>query len=86
MDSTADRQRPILIASFALELMIERSLVSAAHAMDFRDQKTVSVLVVGTPRIIEFVTAIYGIDIREAGVSDGGLTDVHRHGFVVVDC
>ena len=49
MDSTADRQRPILIESFALELMIERSLVAAVHAMDYRDLKTVSGLEVGTP-------------------------------------
>ena len=50
MDSTADRQRPILIASFALELKIERSLVATAHALDKRDQKTVSAFEVGTPR------------------------------------
>ena len=49
MDFTADRQRPILIASFALELKIERSLVAAAHALDKRDQKTVSAFEVGTP-------------------------------------
>ena len=34
MDSTADRQRPILVESFALELNIERSLVAAAHTFD----------------------------------------------------
>ena len=39
-----------LIASFALELKIERSLVAAAHALDKRDQKTVSAFEVGTPR------------------------------------
>ena len=50
MDSTADRQRPILIASFALELKIERCLVAAAYALDKRDRKTVSALEVGTPR------------------------------------
>ena len=50
MDSTDDRQRPILIASFALELKIERSLVAAAHALDKRDRKTVSAFEVGTPR------------------------------------
>ena len=50
MDSTADRQRPMLIASYALELKIERSLVAAAHALDKRDQKTVSAFEVGTPR------------------------------------
>ena len=50
MDSTADRQRPILIASFALELKIERRLVSTAHALDKRDRKTVSAFEVGTPR------------------------------------
>ena len=36
--------------------------------------------------IFEFVTAIYWITIREVDVSDGGLSEVHRHGFVVVDC
>ena len=50
MDSTADRQRPILIVSFALELKNERSLVAAAHALDKRDRKTVSAFEVGTPR------------------------------------
>ena len=50
MDSTADRQRQILIASFALELKIERSLVAAAHALDKLDQKIVSAFEVGTPR------------------------------------
>ena len=50
MDSTADRQRPILIASFTLELMIERSLVAAAHALDKRDRKTVYTFEVDTPR------------------------------------
>ena len=50
MDSTADRQRPILIASFAFELKIERSLVAAAHALDKRDRKTVFALEVGTTR------------------------------------
>ena len=50
MDSTADRKRPILIASFALELKIEQSLVAAAHALDKRDRKTVTALEVGTPR------------------------------------
>ena len=42
--------RHILIASFALELKIERSLVAAAHALDKRDRKTVSAFDVGTPR------------------------------------
>ena len=50
MDSTADQQRTIVIASFALELKIERSLVAAAHAFDKRDRKPVSALEVGTPR------------------------------------
>ena len=50
MDSTADRQRPILKASFAFELKIERSLFTAAHALDKRDQKAVSALQVGTLR------------------------------------
>ena len=50
MDSTADRLRPILIASFALELKIERSVVAAAHTLDKRDRKTVPVLDMGTPR------------------------------------
>ena len=50
MDSTADRQRPILIESFAFELNIERSLVAAALALDKRDRKTVSAFEVGTPR------------------------------------
>ena len=50
MDSTTDRQRPILIASFPLELKIEQSLIAAAHALDKRDQKTVYALEVGTPR------------------------------------
>ena len=50
MDSTADLQRPILIASFALELKIERSLFAADHALDKRDRKTVSAFEVGTPR------------------------------------
>ena len=36
--------------------------------------------------IFKFVTAIYGITIREADVSVGGLPEVHRLGFVVVDC
>ena len=39
----------------------------------------------GYSEIFEFVTAIYGIAIREADVSDGGLPEVHRLGFVV-DC
>ena len=50
MDSTADRQRPILITSFALEMKIERRLVAAAHALDKRDKKPVSALEVGTLR------------------------------------
>ena len=50
MDSTADQQRPILAASFALELKIEQNLVAAAHALDERDKKAVSALEVGTPR------------------------------------
>ena len=36
--------------------------------------------------MFEFVTAIYGIAIREADVSDGGMPEVHRLGFAVVDC
>ena len=52
IDYTADRQRPILIASFALELRIKRSLVAAAYALDKRDRKTVSALEVGTPRYL----------------------------------
>ena len=62
MDSTADRQRPILIASlekkkkkkrrtreasFAWELKIEQSLVAAVHALDKRDRKSISLLEVG---------------------------------------
>ena len=54
MDSTADRQRPILVESFALELKIERRLVAAAHALDKRDRKTVSAFEVGTPRYSNF--------------------------------
>ena len=50
MDSTADRQRPILIASFAIELKIGRRLVAAAHALDKRDRKTVYAFELGTPR------------------------------------
>ena len=50
LDSTADRQRPILIASFALQLKIERCFVAAAHALDKRDRKTVSAFEVGTTR------------------------------------
>ena len=50
MDSTADRQRKILVASFAYESKIERSLVAAAHALNKQDRKTASALVVGTPR------------------------------------
>ena len=50
MDSKADRHRPILIASFALELKIERCLVVAANALDKRDQKIVSAFEMGTPR------------------------------------
>ena len=52
MDSTADRQRPILITSFAFELKIEQSLVAAAHALDKGDQKTVYAFEVGTPRYL----------------------------------
>ena len=40
----------------------------------------------GYSEILAFVTAIYGIAIREADVSDGGLPKVHRLGFVEVDC
>ena len=50
MDSTANRQRPILLASFAVELKIELSLVTAAHALDKRDLKTVYAFEVGTTR------------------------------------
>ena len=50
MNSAADRQRQILIASFAFELKIELSLVGAAHALDKGDRKTIYVLEVGTPR------------------------------------
>ena len=50
MDSTADQQKQILIASFALELKIERSFAAAAYALNKRDRKTVSALEVGIPR------------------------------------
>ena len=40
----------------------------------------------GYSEIFESVTAIYGIAIREADLSDGGLPEVNRLGFVVVDC
>ena len=50
MDATADRQGPILIASFAFELKIERGLVAAAHALDKRDRKTVFALEMGVTR------------------------------------
>ena len=50
MDSTADRQRPILVASFAFELKIERSLVASVYALDKRHRKTVYVMEVCTPR------------------------------------
>ena len=40
----------------------------------------------GYSKIFKFVTAIYGIAVREADVSDGGLPEVNRLGFVVVDC
>ena len=50
MEFTGDQQRSILIASFAFELKIEQSLVVAAHALDKRDKKNVSALVVGTTR------------------------------------
>ena len=87
MDSTADRQRPVLIASFALEFKIEQSLVAAAHgAMDKQDRKTVSAWRWVFRHILEFVTAIYGIVIREADMSDGGLPEMHHLMFVVVDC
>ena len=36
--------------------------------------------------VFKFVTAIHRIAIREADVSDGGLPEVHRLGFVAVDC
>ena len=85
MDSTADRQRPILIASFALELKIEPSLVAAAHALDKRDLKIASAFEVGTPRYSNLSQLSTG-SLREADVSDGGLPEVHRLGFVVVDC
>ena len=39
-----------MMASFALELKIEQSLVAAAHALDKRDQKTVSSLEVDARR------------------------------------
>ena len=85
MDSTADRQRPILIASFAFELKIERSLIAAVHALDKRDKKRFCIGV-GYSKVLKFVTAIYRVAIREADLSDGGLPKVHRLGFVVVDC
>ena len=50
--STADRHRPILIASFTLQLMIEWRLIAAAHALDKRDRKSVSAFEVGTPRYL----------------------------------
>ena len=50
MDSTTDQLRRILLASYALELKIERNLVAATHTLDKRDRKTVSALEVGTPR------------------------------------
>ena len=50
MDSTADRQRPILKASFALGLRNVRKFVSAAQALDIQDRKTVYALEVCTPR------------------------------------
>ena len=84
MDSTANRQIPILISSFALELKIGWILVAAAHALDKRDRKTV--FCVGGGYSEEFVTAIIGIAIREANVYDRGLPEMHRLGFVVVDC
>ena len=40
----------------------------------------------GYSEILEFVTAIIGIAIREEDLSDGGLPEVHRLGFVVVHC
>ena len=85
MDSTADRQRPILIESFALELNIERSLVAAAVPW-ITGSKNRFCVRGEYSEIFKFVTAIYGIAIREADVSGGGLPEVHHLGFVVVDC
>ena len=59
MDSTADLQRQILKASFFFVLMIGRSLVASAHAMNKRDRKTVSAVEV----VFEYVTAIHMIAI-----------------------
>ena len=70
MDSTADRQRPILIASFAFVLKAERSLVADANALDKRERFCVGG---GYPEVFESVTAINRIAIREADVSDGDL-------------
>ena len=58
----------------------------AAHALDKRDQKNHFCVEGGYSEIFEFVTAIYGIDIREADVSDRGLPEVHHLGLVVIDC
>ena len=49
MDSIADQQRPILIASFAFEMAIEQSLVVADLALSKRNRKTVCAMEVGTP-------------------------------------
>ena len=86
MDSTTDRQRSILIASFAYELKIGWSLVTAAHVLDKRDQKKRFCVRCWYPEVFKFVTAIHRIAIHEADVSDRGLPNVHRLGVVVVDC
>ena len=82
MDSTADRQRPILIESFAWELKIERSLVATVHALDKRDRKTVSVFEVGTPRYSNLSPLSTGSPFAKRTC----LPEVHHLGFVAVDC
>ena len=86
MDYTADRQRPILLASFAFELKIERSLVAAANALDASRSKNRFCIGGGQPKVFKFVTAIHKITIHKADMSDRDLPEVHRLGFVVVDC
>ena len=73
------------MASFAFELTIERNLIAAAHAWINVIENRFCVGR-GYPDLFEFATAIHRIAIREADVSDGGLPEVHRLGFVVVDC
>ena len=50
MDSIDDLKRLILMASFAFELKIERSLFVAANTLDKRDLRRVSALEDSTPR------------------------------------